>query len=224
MRRVLVVIASLLPGVILAAPAIGQRAVLGRGPDGSDTVVAGWNDYCLTDLGAGWQGFAYSTDSGESWTDSPVPGYPQDTSAEGQKSPLYGDHTDAGDPIAAFDNAGNLFVGRIAFNRMGPVNGDVYVATYGTNPVGDYPVDYQRTRIVGEGTPTRGLVSWTDNRDVVPGTDPREIEEQDGFDVLQGRVDLAENTRSRDEDPLARRALYRRQLRQWRRPRPEHLR
>jgi hypothetical protein len=32
-------------------------------------------------------------------------------------------------------------------------------------------------------------VSWTDNRDVVPRTDPREIEEQegfdDGFDVLQ---------------------------------------
>lgn len=68
-----------------------------------------------------------------------------------------GDHTDAGDPIAAFDNKGNLFVGGIAFNRTGPVNGDVYVATYGTNPIGDYPVDYQRTRIVGEGTPTRGL-------------------------------------------------------------------
>jgi hypothetical protein len=27
-------------------------------------------------------------------------------------------------------------------------------------------------------------MSWTDNRDVVPGTDPREIEEQKGFDVL----------------------------------------
>ena len=24
-------------------------------------IYAGWNDYCLTDLGAGWQGFAYST-------------------------------------------------------------------------------------------------------------------------------------------------------------------
>ncbi len=29
-------------------------------PTDPDTVVAGWNDYCLTDLGAGWQGFAYS--------------------------------------------------------------------------------------------------------------------------------------------------------------------
>ena len=72
--------------------------------------------------------------------------------------PLFGDHTDAGDPIAAFDNAGNLFVGGISFNRTGPVNGDVYVATYGAQdqPNG-YPVDYLRTRIVGEGTPTRGL-------------------------------------------------------------------
>jgi hypothetical protein len=36
-------------------------------------------------------------------------------------------------------------------------------------------------------------MSWTDNRDVVPSTDPREIEEQEGFDVLQCRVDLAED-------------------------------
>ena len=127
-------------------------------PTDPETVVVGWNDYCLTDLGAGWQGFAFSRDSGETWTNSIVPGYPQDTSAEGQASPLFGDHTDAGDPIAAFDNSGNLFVGGIAFNRVGPVNGDVYVATYGTQdqPNG-YPVDYLRTRIVGKGTPTRGL-------------------------------------------------------------------
>jgi hypothetical protein len=94
-------------------------------PTDPDTVVAAWNDYCLTDLGAGWHLFAYSTDSGESWTDSLVPGYPQDTSEEGQDSPLFGHPTDAGDPIAAFDNDGNLFVGGIAFNREGPVNGDV---------------------------------------------------------------------------------------------------
>jgi hypothetical protein len=117
-------------------------------------VFAGWNDYCLTDLAAGWQGFAFSLDGGESWTNSIVPGYPQDTSAEGMASPLFGTHTDAGDPIAAFDNDGNLFVGGIAFNRVKPSNGDVYVASYGTNPVGAYPVDYLRTRVVGRGTPS----------------------------------------------------------------------
>ena len=126
-------------------------------PTDTDHVFAGWNDYCLSDLRAGWQGFAYSLDGGETWTDSIVPGYPQDTSAEGQASPLFGDHTDAGDPIAAFDNDGNLFVGGIAFNRTGPINGDVWVATYGTNPNGAYPVDYLRTRIVGRGTPSRNF-------------------------------------------------------------------
>ena len=118
-------------------------------------VFAGWNDYCLTDLGAGWQGFAFSLNGGESWTNSIVPGYPQDTSAEGMASPLFRTHTDAGDPIAAFDSTGRLFVGGIAFNRVKPSNGDVYVATYGTSPVGAYPVDYQRTRIVGRGTPSQ---------------------------------------------------------------------
>jgi hypothetical protein len=127
-------------------------------PTDPDLIVAGWNDYCLTDLGAGWQGFAYSTDRGESWTDSIVPGYPQDTSPEGMASPLFGRHTDAGDPIAAFDNDGNLFVGGIAFNRVGPINGDVYVATYLTDPHSSgYPVDYERTRVVGRGTPSRNF-------------------------------------------------------------------
>jgi hypothetical protein len=134
-------------------------------PTNPDTIVAGWNDYCLTDLGQGWQGFAFSTDAGETWTDSIVPGYPSDTSVEGQASPLFGDHTDAGDPIAAFDNAGNLYVGGISFNRVGKTLGHVYVATYDTNAPdwtgGDeslYPVDYLRTVIVGRGSAAKNLL------------------------------------------------------------------
>ncbi|MGH2455570.1 MAG: sialidase family protein [Candidatus Limnocylindria bacterium] len=132
-------------------------------PTDPDTVVAGWNDYCQTDLGAGWQGFGYSRDGGETWINSFVPGYPADTSAEGMASPLFGRHTEAGDPIAAFDNAGNLFVGGISFNRGGPINGDVYVATYSAADVPiagapAYPVDYSHTRVVGQGTPSRNFV------------------------------------------------------------------
>ena len=127
-------------------------------PTNPDFIAAGWNDYCLTDLGAGWQGFAYSLDAGETWTDSIVPGYPMDTSDEGMDSPLFGTHTDAGDPIAAFDNDGNLFVGGISFNRVKPSNGDVYVATYGTEPhESGFPVDYERTVVVGKGTPSKPI-------------------------------------------------------------------
>jgi hypothetical protein len=126
-------------------------------PTNSDIIIAGWNDYCQTDLAAQWQGFGFSTDGGESWTNSPVPGYPTDTSAEGMVSPLFGRHTDAGDPMAAFDSDGNLFVGGISFNRAGAINGDVYVATYGTTSFGPLPVDYLRTRVVGVGTPSRNF-------------------------------------------------------------------
>ena len=131
-------------------------------PTDPDTVVAGWNDYCQTDLAAGWQGFGYSRDGGQTWTNSFVPGYPTDTSEEGMASPLFSRHTDAGDPIAAFDNDGNLFVGGIAFNRAGPINGDVYVATYTADDVEvsgapDYPANYSHTRVVGRGTPSRNF-------------------------------------------------------------------
>jgi hypothetical protein len=127
-------------------------------PTDPDTVVAGWNDYCLTDLGAGWEGFGFSRDGGETWKNSLVPGYPQDDSVEGRRSPLFGDHTEAGDPIAAFDNAGRLYVGGISYNEDGAINGDVFVATYGAqNQPNGYPVDYLRTRVVGEGTPSRNF-------------------------------------------------------------------
>ena len=128
-------------------------------PTDPDVIIAGSNDYCLTDFQDSWEGFYFSTDAGETWTDSLVPGYPQDTSDEGLASPLQG-NASAGDPIAAFDNDGNLFVGGISFNRVHPGNGHVFVATYLTDPPawtgGDqslYPVDYERTVIVGRGTP-----------------------------------------------------------------------
>jgi hypothetical protein len=130
-------------------------------PTDPNTVIAGWNDYSQTDLGAGWQGFGYSRDGGETWVNSFVPGYPADTSAEGMASPLFGRDTEAGDPIAAFDNDGNLYVGGISFNRAGAINGHVYVARYDAADVAvpgpDYPADYRFTRIVGRGTPSRNF-------------------------------------------------------------------
>jgi hypothetical protein len=139
----------------------GNEPTVAIDPTNPDLVFAGWNDYCDSDLGGGWMGLAFSRDRGESWTPSKIPGYPSDTSAEGQASPLYGRHAEAGDPLVAFDNDGNLFAGGIAFNRVNPQNGDVWVASYANHPhPSGYPKDYLRTVVVGQGTPAlNGLFS-----------------------------------------------------------------
>jgi hypothetical protein len=132
----------------------GNEPSVAIDPTDPDLVFASWNDYCDTDLGGGWQGLAYSTDRGETWQPSKVPGYPSDTSAEGVASPLHGRQAEAGDPLLAFDNDGNLFVGGIAFNRVNPQNGDVWVASYDKDPhPSGFPKDYLRTVIVGQGVP-----------------------------------------------------------------------
>ena len=137
----------------------GNEPTVAIDPTNTDVVVAGWNDYCMTDLAAGWMGLGFSTDGGRTWTDSTLPGYPLDSSTEGMASPLRG-RTDSGDPLVAFDNDGRLFVGGIAFNRAMPQLGSVFVSTYGANPgpagpSGQLPKDYLRTRIIDKaGTPS----------------------------------------------------------------------
>ena len=131
----------------------GNEPSVAIDPTNPNLVFASWNDYCDNDLGGGWQGLAYSTDRGETWTPSKIPGYPSDTSAEGMASPLHGRQAEAGDPLLAFDGDGRLFAGGIAFNRANPQNGDMWVATYASTPNGSYPKDYLRTVIVGQGTP-----------------------------------------------------------------------
>jgi hypothetical protein len=136
----------------------GNEPTVAIDPTDPDVIVAGWNDYCQTDLAAGWMGLAFSTDRGDSWTNSTLPGYPLDDSLEGSISPLKG-RTDSGDPLVAFDNDGRLFVGGIAFNRVHPQLGSVFVSTYGfedgpSGVSGQLPNDYLRTVIVGQkGTP-----------------------------------------------------------------------
>jgi hypothetical protein len=132
----------------------GNEPSIAIDPTNPNLVTAAWNDYCDTDLGGGWMGIAFSGDRGETWTPSKIPGYPSDTSVEGMASPLHGRQAEAGDPLLAFDNDGNLFAGGIAFNRVNPQNGDVWVATYASRPhPSGYPKDYLRTVVVGQGTP-----------------------------------------------------------------------
>ena len=116
-------------------------------------MTAGANDYCTTPTnGDAWAGFYFSSDSGATWTNSLLPGYPLDTTAEGQASPLQGLALAAGDPVQAWDRFGNVYYGGIAFNRARPANGSIWVARYSW-VAGAMP-DYQGTAIVARGTPS----------------------------------------------------------------------
>jgi hypothetical protein len=122
-------------------------------------VVASANDYCTVPFTLdAWQGIYVSRNGGSSWTDSLLPGYPGDTSAEGQASPL---ETNSGDPLLDWDNDGHLFAGGISFNRtetnpsglVTPTNGHVYVARYTRSGAAPLGIEFDQTVIVGQGTP-----------------------------------------------------------------------
>lgn len=126
-------------------------------------MVAGANDYCgVATFGDAWMGFYVSTDGGSTWTNSLNPGYPTDTSTEGQASPIFGRAGSSGDPIMDWDNQNRLFYGGISFNRtipnpsgfVTPTNGDVIVSTWVHDPSKPLKMDYIRTVIVGKGTPS----------------------------------------------------------------------
>jgi hypothetical protein len=119
-------------------------------PHDPNVVVAGSNDYCAQIVnGDVWAGYYRSTDGGENWSNSLVPGYPDDSSAAGLASPAHGSCAAAGDPSQSFDQNGNLFYAFICFNRSGPVNGSVYAAKY----VND-GATYDRTVLIKRGTPS----------------------------------------------------------------------
>jgi hypothetical protein len=117
-------------------------------------MTAGANDYCpVPTIGDAWAGFYYSSNGGSSWINSLLPGYPTDTSAEGRASPLFGFVFGAGDPVQDWDRANHLYYGGIAFNRVRPANGSIWVARYNWGPPLTAP-DYEFTTIVSRGTPT----------------------------------------------------------------------
>lgn len=128
-------------------------------PDEPTFMVASSNDYCTVELNAdAWQGIYTSTNGGASWTDSLLPGYPGDDSAEGQASPIR-PNPNSGDPILDWDLDGHLYAGGISFNRTVATgnafktNGHVYVSTWARDPAAPLGIDYLRTVIVARGTP-----------------------------------------------------------------------
>ena len=151
--------------------------------DPRDTSVwaSGSNDYCtVPTAGDAWAGFYRSTNGGASWTDSLLPGYRGDTSAQGTASPLAamvaGGAIAAGDPMMSFDSHGDLFYMGNNFNRgiaddgsgrFRDNTGDVWVATYAPANPADPATDgskYVRTVILN--TNTFGAGQFNDKTDL----------------------------------------------------------
>ncbi len=145
--------------------------------------AAGSNDYCtVPSTTDAWAGFYRSTSGGSSWTDSLLPGYKGDMSAQGTSSPLAplvaGGALAAGDPQMSWDGAGRLFYMGNNFNR-GTENGasgltkdntgDIWVATYGPAPnatgTSTDGSHYLRTVLLAKNT--FGLGSFNDKTDLV---------------------------------------------------------
>ena len=132
-------------------------------PSNPLVMVAGSNDYCpVATTGDAWMGFYVTTDGGATWVNSLNPGYPTDTSAEGQASPIFRRAGNSGDPIMDWDNENRLFYGGLSFNRtlanpggVPPQVGDVIVSTWVYDAAAPLKMNYLRTVIVGQGTPSR---------------------------------------------------------------------
>ena len=85
-------------------------------PRNPDIIVAGAQDYRLRDFRQHrWHGYYRSTNGGQTWTSTLLPGFPGDTSPEGIASPLHRSNT-LSDPVVAFDRLGNVYYAGIAFN------------------------------------------------------------------------------------------------------------
>ncbi|MDP9301738.1 MAG: glycoside hydrolase [Actinomycetota bacterium] len=139
-------------------------------PSNPNLVVTGWNDYC-----SDWMGLGFSTDGGETWTDSLVPGYPADTSTEGMTSPEFGRTNNASDPVAAFNGDGSMFYfGFLAYNGFaGPkTNSDAAVARYAVRDPSDpayqnYPLDYLGTTQIGKGPAAANFNGIFNDKDMI---------------------------------------------------------
>jgi hypothetical protein len=149
--------------------------------------AAGSNDYCtVPTVGDAWAGFYRSATSGRTWTDSLLPGYNGDTSAQGTSSPIAamvaGGALAAGDPMMSFDGNGNLYYMGNNFNR-GSANGnsarfkdntgDVWVATYAPANPADMSTDgskYVRTVILATNTFGNGQFNDKTDLNVDPST------------------------------------------------------
>jgi hypothetical protein len=100
-------------------------------------LLAGSNDYRTVDLpglqggetGDAWMGLFKSFDGGSTWRSTLLPGYPQDTSAEGAASPLKG-YQAAADPVVRAGTNGLFYYSGIVFDRSEAGKNGLFVARF----------------------------------------------------------------------------------------------
>jgi len=101
------------PNVEIGGEAVPDRQrvepTIAIDPRNPSIMVAGAQDLRLLPTGGHrWHGYYRSTDAGQSWTSSLLPGFPGDTSPQGLSSPLQGFKATS-DPVLAFDRTGNVY-------------------------------------------------------------------------------------------------------------------
>jgi hypothetical protein len=125
-------------------------------------LLAGANDYRTVDIpgsfedgetGDAWLGVFKSFDGGERWQSSLLPGYPQDTSAEGMASPLKAYRAGA-DPVVRPGTNGLIYYSGLVFNRGEGAPSAIFVSRFvdNNNKENGDPIAYLSTSIVASST------------------------------------------------------------------------
>jgi hypothetical protein len=121
-------------------------------------LLAGANDYRTVDLpglstgpetGDAWLGLFKSFDGGERWQSTLLPGYPQDTSAEGMASPLKAYQAGA-DAVVRPGTNGLLYFSGLAFNRGTNGQSGVFMSRFidNNNKENGDPIKYLGTTMI----------------------------------------------------------------------------
>jgi hypothetical protein len=125
-------------------------------------LLAAANDYRTVDIpfppdssdetGDAWLGVFKSTDSGQTWQSTLLPGYPQDQSAAGLASPLKA-FAVATDPTVRAGTHGMFYYSGLAFNRGNNATSAVFVARFQdqNNKGNGDPVTYLNAALVDNG-------------------------------------------------------------------------
>jgi uncharacterized repeat protein (TIGR01451 family) len=134
-------------------------------------LLAGANDYRTVDLPGpfdpmrgmkmsadAWVGLFKSTDGGQNWKSTLLPGFPQDVSPEGMASPIKG-REGSTDPVMRSGTNGLFYYAGVAFDRGANKPSSIFVARYidlNNIEAGD-PFGYIDTRLVDSDAGTRFL-------------------------------------------------------------------